>query len=195
MKFCVAETKPSLIDLFDEVQKEKESLTAYVTTFKERALDCIEVISKKELICICIKGMQVNYKMHIVNHTIPNFSEVMDKAKNAEAIVSEIHKAEVLEKPTKKHKISPLFSRENEKLLWWKKENFFQIPPKISLEKNKILALVKAWIEDGKLRCLPVVRISTQEEIENPKFYIFHKKIGHATPDCYMIKRVCHDKA
>ena len=75
-----------------------------MTRFKERALDCTEVVSEKELIHICIKGMQANYKVHIVNHTIPNFSEVMDKPKNTEATVSKICKVEVPEKTNREAK-------------------------------------------------------------------------------------------
>ena len=57
-----------------------------------------------------------------------------------------------------------------------KERKNFQIPLEIPLEKKKILALVKTWIEDGELQCSLVVRMPTLEETENPKFCIFHRK-------------------
>lgn len=199
IKFFVAENKPSLTDLFNEVQKKKESLTAFVNKFKERALDCSEIVSEKELIHICIKGMEANYKMHIVNHTIPNFAELIDKVKKTEATVIEIHKVEVSKKTNRELRHVSSFPKRKREVslveLSNKERKNSQIPLEIPLEKDRIIALAKIWIEDGELRCPPIIRMPTQEEIKNPKFCIFLRKTGHATPDYCAITKVYHDKA
>ena len=68
-------------------------------------------------------------------------------------------------------------------------------PPEIPLAQNQIIALVRMWIEDGVLRPLPVQTPPTPEETRNPKFCLFHKKIGHSTSDCYTVRKIYHEKA
>ena len=53
-KFFIAEHKLSITDLADEPQKKSEPLAEYVTRFKERALDCKEIVPEASLINICV---------------------------------------------------------------------------------------------------------------------------------------------
>ena len=51
----------------------------YVTRFKERALDCKEIVSEVSLMGLCIKGLETKYRVHIENHMFNNFSELINK--------------------------------------------------------------------------------------------------------------------
>ena len=76
-KFFIVEPKVELGDLSNAPQKKNKVLSNYVLRFKERAFDCKEVASESSLTGLCIKGMQTKYRVHIENHAIPNFSELM----------------------------------------------------------------------------------------------------------------------
>ena len=62
------------------------------------------------------------------------------------------------------------------------------------MEKNKLEALVKAWIEDGELVLRPLEKQPTLEERRSPKFCLFHRNTSHSTMDCYVIRKIYHGK-
>ena len=96
-KFFIAEHKLSIADLADEPQKESEPLAEYVTRFKERALDCKEIVPEASLINICVKGMQTKYRVFIENHVIQNFAELIIRVKSTEASVADMGSREVVQ--------------------------------------------------------------------------------------------------
>ena len=69
-----------------------------------------------------------------------------------------------------------------------------EVPLPIPLEKNKVEALVKAWIEDGEIVLRPLERQPTLEERRSPKFYLFHRNTSHSTVDRFVIRRIYHEK-
>ena len=69
-----------------------------------------------------------------------------------------------------------------------------EIPARIPLEKYQIDALVKAWIEDGGLKLRSIERQPTPEEKKDPKYYLFHRTVGHSTSNYYAIRRMYHNK-
>ncbi|PON60729.1 hypothetical protein TorRG33x02_284160 [Trema orientale] len=70
----------------------------------------------------------------------------------------------------------------------------FSIPPEIPLSKKQIEALVQAWLKDGELSDMPVDKPPILEDKRNPKYCVFHKKIGHSTPGCYAVRKKYHYK-
>lgn len=50
--------------------------------FKEKALDCKEMIFECSLVGLCISELQTKYRLHIKNHAIHDFSELMTRVKN-----------------------------------------------------------------------------------------------------------------
>lgn len=146
-KFIILEHKLSLSNLSSEKKEENESLTVYVNTFKENVLDCKEIISEIELIQLCIKGICDEYKIHIENHIVPNFVELMIKVKNTKKLVASIQKA----MPYKAWNKSTFFKRKIEVDVVEKGKRHQSTPPKIPLPRNATLSLVKAWMEDGLL--------------------------------------------
>ena len=62
------------------------------------------------------------------------------------------------------------------------------------MEKAKIEALVRAWIEDGEIRLRPIGRQPTLEEKRDPRFCLFHRNVNHPTTNCYLIRRIYHNK-
>ena len=69
-----------------------------------------------------------------------------------------------------------------------------EVPPPIPLEKNKVEALVNAWIEDGEIVLRPLERQPTLEERRSPKFCLFHRNASHSTVDRFVIRRIYHEK-
>lgn len=80
-KFFTLEAKPSWSDLSKEIQRKGESIVTYENRFREKALDCHEIIPEKELINLCVNGMQTKYRVHIKIHIILNYAELMVKSK------------------------------------------------------------------------------------------------------------------
>lgn len=68
------------------------------------------------------------------------------------------------------------------------------VPPKIPLEKFKVDALVKAWIEYREILLKPVWKQPTHEDKKHPNYCLFHRRVAHATPDCYIIRKIYHNK-
>ena len=83
-----------IADLSKDPQKKNESSFGYVVRFKERALDCKDVTFEASLVGIRVSGLQSKYRLHIENHVIPDFSELMIRVKNTEASLSEVDKEE-----------------------------------------------------------------------------------------------------
>lgn len=114
--------------------------------FKERALDYNEIIAEKELIQLCVKGMQDEYKLHIENHTIMNFVNLMEKVENIESSVSKIRKEKQANQTTtsswcpfvKKQKVVAMIEQPHQN------RRDFPILADIPLTKNQIISLVKA---------------------------------------------------
>lgn len=86
-KFFIAKCKISLTDLANERQLVHESLSNYVNRLKNNVLDWNEIIAEKELIRFCINGMQLEYKVHIENHTTSEFAALMNKVEITESTV------------------------------------------------------------------------------------------------------------
>ncbi|KAM6560023.1 hypothetical protein CsatA_029262 [Cannabis sativa] len=86
-KFFMIEDKWSIADLSGERQNVGERLVNYVQKFREKALDCAETMAEKDLVKMCIKGMLDEYRLHIENHAIYNFAELIAKSRNTEATV------------------------------------------------------------------------------------------------------------
>ena len=57
----------------------------YVLHFKDKTLDCVDVYNEKEIVKMCIKGMMDEYHIHIENHPITNFVELLTKKQNSYA--------------------------------------------------------------------------------------------------------------
>lgn len=64
----------------------------------------------------------------------------------------------------------------------------------IPFEKCQIDVLVKAWIEDGQLKLGPIERQSVSEEKKDPRYCLYHRRVGHPISDCYLVRRVYHNK-
>ena len=69
-----------------------------------------------------------------------------------------------------------------------------EAPLPIPLEKNRLEALVKAWIEDKEIVLRPIERQPTLEEQRSPKFGLFHRNISHSTVDHFVLRKIYHDK-
>ena len=61
-------------------------------------------------------------------------------------------------------------------------------PPKIPLEKAKIEALVRAWIEDEEIKLRLIGRQPTLEEKNDPRCCLYHRSVSHPASDCYPIR-------
>lgn len=55
-------------------------------------LDYSEVIAEKELIQLCVKGMQDECKLYIENHIVLTFSNLMKKVENTKVTISKLRK-------------------------------------------------------------------------------------------------------
>lgn len=66
-------------------------MITYIERFKEKALDCKEMIREDELINLCIKGMRMEYKAS-------NFAELMEKVKKIDMSITSLQKK--IEEPT-----------------------------------------------------------------------------------------------
>ena len=66
--------------------------------------------------------------------------------------------------------------------------------PPIPLEKSRLEALVKAWIEDGEVVLRPIERHPTLEEQRSPKFCLFHRNTSHSTVDYFVLRKIYHQK-
>ena len=93
-KIFIATPTLEIVDLSKDPQRKNESPSDYVIKFKERALDCKDIISEASLVGICVSGLQS--KLHIENHVVLEFSELMIRVKNTEASLSEAGKEEFL---------------------------------------------------------------------------------------------------
>ena len=69
-----------------------------------------------------------------------------------------------------------------------------EIPAKTPLEKYQIDALVKVWIEDGEIKLRPIERKPTLEEKRDPRYCLYHRKVGHPTPNYYSVRKIYHNK-
>lgn len=50
----------------------------------------------------------------------------------------------------------------------------FPVPLEISLIKEQIVSLVKAWLDDGVLKKVLPPKPFTQQEMRDPKLYIYY---------------------
>ena len=58
--------------------------------FIEKALDCAETMPEKDLVKMCIQGMLDEYRIHIENHAIYNFPELVTKTRNMGSTVARL---------------------------------------------------------------------------------------------------------
>ena len=96
-----------------------------------------------------------------------NFAELMFRVSNTEATVAKMHKAMPDKRIAAENWNRPPFSKR------WKEVATVDqrqrdrrdqpIPPEIPLAKDRINILVRAWIEDGVLKCPQPRRQPTQE--------------------------------
>ena len=58
-------------------------------------LDCKEIVPKASLINICVKRIQIKYRVFIENHVIQNFAKLIIRVKKTEASVADMGRREV----------------------------------------------------------------------------------------------------
>ena len=202
-KFFIAAPKVEIVDLSKDPQRKGESPSSYVLRFKERALDCRDTISETSLVGICVSDLQSKYQLHIENHSIPDFSELMIRVKNTEASLNETDKEEPHGGIKRWNNKPPFLKRKREINVVEQSSRDRrnvqnnrdrEIPARIPLERYQIEALIKAWIEDGQLRPKPMQKQPTLEEKRDPRYCADHRMVNHATSDCYVIGAMYHDK-
>ena len=93
-EFFIAAPKVEIADLSKDPQRKDKSPSNYIAKFKERALDCKDVIYETSLVRICVSGLQSKYRLHIENHVILDFSELMIRVKNTEPSLTEAGREE-----------------------------------------------------------------------------------------------------
>ena len=71
-----------------EQQVRGEKLVDYVMCFKDKALECLDASSEKEIVRMCIKGMMNEYRIHIENHLVIDFVELLIMALNTGVLVT-----------------------------------------------------------------------------------------------------------
>ena len=143
---------------------------------------------------IRVSGLQSKYRLHIENHVILDFSELMIRVKNTEASLSEADKKEFHGGDSKWDNRPPFLKRKMEVNAVEQGNKTREIPARIPLEKYQIDPLVKAWIDDGGLKLRFIERQPTLEEKRDLKYCLFHRTVGHSTLDCYAIRRMYHSK-
>ena len=70
------------------------------------------------------------------------------------------------------------------------KQDNRNISLKIPLGKAKLNALVKAWISDGEVNVRLVEKPPTPQDKRDLNYHLFHRKVGHPTLDCYIIRKL-----
>ena len=183
-----------ITDLSKDPQRKNESPSNYLVRFKERALDCKDVISETSLVGICVSGLRSKYRLHIENHVILDFSKLMIWVKNTEASLSEADKEEFHGGARKWGNKPPFLKRKRDVNVVEQENKTREIPTSIPLENYQIDVLVKAWIEDGQLKLGPIERQSVSEEKKDPRYCLYHRRLGHPTSDCHLVRRVYHNK-
>lgn len=118
--------------------------------FREKALDFLEAIPERELDKLCIKGILAKYEIHIENHYLADFVELITKARNTKTSVSRINKLEDSHKwswKPQKQRIKVAFNSWKKKLQGLKKKGWKEDAPlKFPCSLEKACALLKQWI-------------------------------------------------
>ena len=140
--------------------------------------------------------MQTKYRMFIENHVIQNFAELMIRVKNTEASVADMGSREVVQNRFQRwnNNRQPFPKRQREINVVETNTKKREAPPPIPLEKNRLEALVKAWIEDGEVVLRPIERQPTLEEQRSPKFCLFYRNTSHFMVDCFVLRKIYHEK-
>ena len=127
--------------------------------------------------------MQTKYKVFIEIHVIQNFSELMSRVKITEASMADMGSKEVTQDKFKRWNSKPLFPKRKREVDIVETSNKNREPPLplIPLEKAKLGALVRAWIEDGELKLRPMKRQPTLEEKKKNPDSVYSIEI-QATP-------------
>ena len=138
--------------------------------------------------------LQPKYKLHIKNCIILDFFELMIRVKNIEALLSESNKEEFRAGFRKWGNRPPFLERKREVSIVEQGSKTRKIPVKIPLKKNLIYSLVKAWIEDEGIKLRPIERQSTLKEKRDPRYCLYHWKVGHSTLDYFTARKIYHNK-
>ena len=60
----------------------REKLVDYVICFKDKALECMDALNKKEIVRMSIKGIMDDYRIYIENHLVIDFVELLTMTLN-----------------------------------------------------------------------------------------------------------------
>ena len=86
-KFSYAEERFTSLHLKRVVQCHDKDVLIYVKRFREKAIEIQDSVTEKQIAEICIEGMLLQYKMHVVNHKFEYFSSLSLAARNLSEIV------------------------------------------------------------------------------------------------------------
>lgn len=79
-KFFCDEARFTLVELDRTRQYPGEDLNVYMKRFRERALDCSDVVNEENLVDIFLHGMANKYRVYLENLTFLSFSKLMEAA-------------------------------------------------------------------------------------------------------------------
>ena len=102
-KYFHGEEKVTILTLLNTKQKSSEGLLDFIWRFWDVALDCYGQFKEQELVEICIDNMSHEYRAHLENLDIIQFSQLLQKACKTAISV----KPSTVEKPKLENKNAP----------------------------------------------------------------------------------------
>ena len=147
-KFFRVEEKVTLHTLHSVKQKAGERLLDFIKQFQDIALDCYVNHEERELIEICIDNMLPDYRAHLENLDIAQFTQLLQKARKTIVLVKTVERSRA-DKRSTLHAFVVTSSNDTRNKKKRGKEKEFEEWPAIPCTTKEMHAIIDKWIVGG----------------------------------------------
>ena len=192
-KFFSVEEKVTTVSLSREVQGDNENLVKYVDRFRDRAMECHDNTSEENLVQLCIHGMLRDYRIHLINLSLPAFSDLMVAARNLAKdirISPRSHREPRFSGPSRRYPTAAVTEerkdREKERNDKRRRDEDDASAP-FPCSMGEVLAVLRRWLRDGVVTPRPPTRAPTEADKGRNNYCAYHQFVKHATKDCWAL--------
>uniref|UniRef100_A0A2N9IAW3 Reverse transcriptase domain-containing protein n=1 Tax=Fagus sylvatica TaxID=28930 RepID=A0A2N9IAW3_FAGSY len=177
-KLFRVEERVTLHTLHSVKQKASEGLLDFIKQFQDLALDCYVNHEERELIEICIDNMLPDYRAHLENLDIAQFTQLLQKARKTAALVKPVERSRVDKRSTQHALVVTSNNDTMNKKKSFKEKEFEEWPAK-PCTTEEMHTVIDKCIADGFLRLPGVSKGPTEDDKKiSPKFRSLFNQLG-----------------
>ncbi|XP_026383836.1 uncharacterized protein LOC113279358 [Papaver somniferum] len=203
-KFYSAQRRVTAIDLGRCTQRVGEEIGKFITRFRDFTLECHEDIPEERLVEICIRGMDVIFRLNLTNFKFQTFIEVEEAASRisdcADAGASghcwQLHSVNAASNDQGGDRgkggiavFGPYQGGQSSRR-GGRTDGGRPKPPPLPCSREQIVGLLEQWVANKKQTLPHVVTEPTAADKMHERYCHYHRRVHHPITECFSLRYI-----